>query len=93
MENAKIYRMFGIDTAMHLLRPGAKWEITNSHFSRWDDPRPCPTWEEVTETMDKIKAFEDSINTVWLSEQIEEAIKRQAYVQQAMDSVKEQPDG
>lgn len=93
MENAKIYRMFGIDTAMHLLRPGAKWEITNSHFSRWDDPRPCPTWEEVLETMDKIKAFEDSINTVWLPEQIEEAIKRQAYVQQAMDSVKEQPDG
>lgn len=93
MENAKIYRMFGIDTAMHLLRPGAKWEITNSHFSRWDDPRPCPTWEEVLETMDKIKAFEDSINTVWLPEQIEEAMKRNAYVQQALDSVKEQPDG
>ena len=86
MENAKIYRMFGIDTAMHLLRPGAKWEITNSHFSRWDDPRPCPTWEEVLETMDKIKAFEDSINTVWLPEQIEEAMKRNAYIQQAIES-------
>lgn len=31
----KIYRFYGIDTAMELLRPGAKWEITNSHFSRW----------------------------------------------------------
>ena len=68
----KIYRLYGIDTAMHLLRPGAKWEITNSHFSNWEDPRPCPKWEEVLETMEKIKAFEDSINTVWLPEQIAE---------------------
>ena len=68
----KIYRLYGIDTAMHLLRPGAKWEITNSHFSNWEDPRPCPKWEEVLDTMEKIKAFEDSINTVWLPEQIAE---------------------
>jgi hypothetical protein len=68
----KIYRLYGIDTAMHLLRPGAKWEISNSHFSRWEDPRPCPKWEEVLDTMEKIKAFEDSINTVWLPEQIAE---------------------
>lgn len=66
----KIYRLYGVDTAMHLLRPGAKWEISNSHFSRWEDPRPCPTWEEVVDTMNKIKAFEDSINTIWLPEQI-----------------------
>ena len=93
MENEKIYRMYGIDTAMHLLRPGAKWEITNSHFSRWDDPRPCPTWEEVLDTMEKIKAFEDSINTVWLPEQIEQARGYQQAMQQAIDSTKEQPDG
>jgi hypothetical protein len=68
----KIYRLYGIDTAMHLLRPGAKWEITNSHFSNWEDPRPCPKWEEVLDTIEKIKAFEDSINTVWLPEQIAE---------------------
>ena len=68
----KIYRLYGIDTAMHLLRPGAKWEITNSHFSNWEDPRPCPKWEEVLDTMEKIKAFEDSINTVWLPEQVAE---------------------
>ena len=67
----KIYMLYGIDTAMHLLRPGAKWEITNCYFSRWEDSRPCPTWQEVQDVMAKIKAFEDSINTVWLPEQIE----------------------
>lgn len=63
--------MYGINTAMHLLRPGARWEISNTHFTVWDDPRPCPTIEEVWETMDKIKAFEDSINTIWREDQIE----------------------
>jgi hypothetical protein len=70
MDN-KIYQLYGIDTAMHLLRPGAKWEISNTMFTRWEDPRPCPTMEEVLETMEKIKAFEDSINTIWTQEQVE----------------------
>jgi hypothetical protein len=68
----KTYRLYGVDTAMALLRPGAKWEISNSHFTRWDDPRPCPTWQEVQDTMEKIKAFEDSINTIYTEEQIKE---------------------
>lgn len=67
----KIYQMYGINTAMHLLRPGARWEISNTQFTLWEDPRPCPTMEEVRETMDKIKAFEDSINTIWREDQIE----------------------
>jgi hypothetical protein len=67
----KHYQLYGIDTAMHLLRPGAKWEISNTMFTRWEDPRPCPTMEEVKETMEKIKAFEDTINTIWTQEQIE----------------------
>jgi hypothetical protein len=70
MDN-KIYQLYGIDTAMHLLRPGAKWEISNTMFTRWEDPRPCPTMDEVLDTMEKIKAFEDSINTIWTQEQIE----------------------
>jgi hypothetical protein len=74
--DAKIYRLYGIDTAMHLLRPGAKWEISNSVITKWDDPRPQPSMEEVREVMDKIQAFEDSINTVWLPEQIEELTGR-----------------
>jgi hypothetical protein len=74
---SKIRMLYGIDTAMHLLRPGARWEITNNFFSVWEDPRPCPTIEEVHETMDKIKAFEDSINTVWTQEQKEKLLGQQ----------------
>jgi hypothetical protein len=66
----KIYQLYGINTAMHMLRPGARWEISNNQFSIWEDPRPCPTIEEVYETMEKIKAFEDSINTIWRDDQI-----------------------
>lgn len=68
----KHYKLFGIEMAVSLLRPGALWEITNDRFTRWEDPRPCPTMEEVYDTMNKIKAFEDSINTIWLPEQIEQ---------------------
>ena len=82
----KIYKLWGIDTAMHLLRPGAKWEISNTMFTRWDDPRPCPTWEEVQDPMEKIKAFEDSINTVWLPEQIEQIAGQQRMIEAALDS-------
>ena len=60
----------GIDTAIHLLRPGAKWEWTGGlGFTRWEDPRPQPSFDEVMETIEKIKAFEDSINTILLPEQ------------------------
>ena len=82
--NTKIYQLYGIDTAMHLLRPGAKWEISNTMFTRWEDPRPCPTMEEVMETMEKIKAFEDSINTVWTEEQREQMLGQQRIYDQAV---------
>jgi len=62
--------IMGIDTAVHLLRPGAKWEWTGGvGFTRWDDPRPKPSVEEVMETIEKIRAFEDTINTILLPEQ------------------------
>jgi hypothetical protein len=67
----KLYQLYGVNTAMHLLRPGARWELNNTTFTIWDDPRPCPTWEEIKETMEKIKAFEESINTVWREDQLE----------------------
>ena len=69
--DTKIYRFFGIDVAMQMLRPGAKWQISNSVFTRWEDPRPCPSIEEVYWVMDKIKEFEDSIPTIYLPEQLE----------------------
>jgi hypothetical protein len=66
----KAYQIMGIDTAIHLLRPGAKWEWTGGlGFTRWDDPRPKPSVEEVMETIEKIKAFEESIDTILLPEQ------------------------
>ena len=68
----KIYQLYGIDTAMQLLRPNAKWEISNRSITRWEDDRPCPTWEEIDATMEKIKAFEDSISTIWTIAQIEQ---------------------
>jgi hypothetical protein len=69
MEN-KIYRLYGINTAVELLRPeAARWESTGQCFTIWEDPRPCPSWSEILETMEKIKSFEDSINTMWTEEQ------------------------
>ena len=79
----KIHMLYGIDTAMHLLRPGAKWEISNTMITRWEDPRPCPTWEELMDTMEKIKAFEDSINTIYTEEQIAELTGWQKMIQEA----------
>jgi hypothetical protein len=67
----KKYRMYGVNTAIELLRPNAKWQLTNNEFTLWEDERPCPTWKEVEETLEKIKNFEDSINTIWTKEQIE----------------------
>tara|TARA_R110000868_G_scaffold302966_1_gene563516 strand:+ start:47 stop:301 length:255 start_codon:yes stop_codon:yes gene_type:complete len=82
--DTKLYQLYGIDTAMHLLRPGAKWEISNTTFTRWEDSRPCPSMEEVLETMEKIKAFEDSINTVWTKEQKEQMLGQQKIYDQAV---------
>lgn len=83
----KTYRIVGINTAMHLLRPGAKWEFTGGvGFTRWDDPRPCPTVEEVFEVIDKIKAFEDSINTIFLPGQEESFNEEMDQIEKALES-------
>ena len=78
----KIYQLYGIDTAMHLLRPGAKWEISNTMITRWEDSRPCPTWEELMDTMEKIKSFEDSINTIFTEDQIEKITGLQKQIEE-----------
>lgn len=66
----KTYQLMGIDTAIHLLRPGAKWEWTGGlGFTRWDDPRPAPSVEEVMYTIEKIKELEDAVPTILLPEQ------------------------
>jgi hypothetical protein len=80
----KIYRFYGIDVAMQMLRPGAKWEISNNIFTRWDDPRPCPSMEEVYWVMDKIKEFEESIPTIWLPEQLEQQKQDEEELEKAL---------
>jgi len=80
----KIYKFYGIDTAMFLLRPGASWECDGRKFTRWEDERPCPTIEEVYETIEKIKAFEDSINTIYTKAQLEEMGVKDAELEKAI---------
>jgi len=73
---SKFYRLFGINVAVELLRPGAKWEYNGHQFTKWDDERPVPSVEEVNDVMEKIKAFEDSIPTLWTAEQLK-ALRQQ----------------
>ena len=82
--NAQVYRLMGIDSAMQLLRPGAAWEISNNQFTRWEDPRPCPSMEEVYWTIEKIKEFEDSIPTVYTDEQLEAMGIRDTQIREAL---------
>jgi hypothetical protein len=81
---SKIYRLWGIDVAMNLLRPGAKWEISNNVFTRWEDPRPCPSMDEVNYVMEKIKEFEDAIPTIWLPEQLNEITAQVKEIEDAL---------
>jgi|TARA_R100000322_G_C5369402_1_gene173070 hypothetical protein len=80
----KIYRLYGIDVAMELLRPKAKYEISNNVFTRWEDPRPCPTIEEVYKVMELSKDFEDKIDTQWLPEQVKELEEEDEKFRRAM---------
>jgi hypothetical protein len=80
----KNYRFYGIDVAMQMLRPNAKWEITNNVFTRWDDPRPCPSIDEVYWVMDKIKEFEESIPTIWLPEQLDAKAAKEKELEKAI---------
>lgn len=80
----KAYQIVGIDTAMHLQRPGARWEYTGGvGFTVWDDPRPCPSVDEVFDVIEKLRAFEDSINTILLPEQEAQMEKRISEIEKA----------
>jgi len=69
---------------MQMLRPNANWEISNNVFTRWDDPRPCPSMEEVYWVMEKIKEFEESIPTIWLPEQLEQQKQEEEELEKAL---------
>lgn len=68
----RIYQLYGLTAAMQLLRPGAKWEIQDGTFTRWNDERHPPNWNEIVETMNKLKTLEDSVHTVWSKKQMDE---------------------
>jgi len=70
VDDRKIYKLVGVNVAIELLRPGAKWEFNGTAFTKWDDPRPVPSVEEVYDVMKKLKDFEDSIPTMWTPEQL-----------------------
>jgi hypothetical protein len=57
----KTYVLVGVNTAISLLRPGAHYCLSNTQFIEWNDPRPAPSWDEIMETVKKIKDFEDTI--------------------------------
>ena len=64
----KTYITPGIDTAIKILRPGAKYAIDHGTM-KWRDPRPCPTTDEVQEVIYKLKEFEDSIECIELDDE------------------------
>lgn len=63
----KTYVLMGVHTAISLLRPQAKYCLSNTEFIEWDDPRPMPTWDEISETLKRIKDFEDTISSIELN--------------------------
>ena len=80
------YRYATIDIAIQLLRPGSSWEMSNLSITKWNDPRPCPTWEEISETVEKIKRFEESINTIWLDDDYKEMQEKYKNFSQYLDN-------
>ena len=64
----KHYEWVAFDAAINLLRPRAKWSLNHGKFD-WQDPRPCPTMEQVEDVLNKIKDFEESIDYILLPEQ------------------------
>ena len=84
MLEEKIYRLTGIDSAVEMLRPGAKWEITNNYFSKWDDDSPQPSMEEVKKVQKLAKEFEDKLDTIWKEEQKDTLLNRQQAISQTM---------
>jgi hypothetical protein len=67
---SKIYKLYGINVAVEMLRPGAEWEFDGQKFTKWNDERPCPTPQDVYDVMEKIMAFENSIDTIYTKEQL-----------------------
>ncbi len=75
-----------IQTAIQLLRPDAIWKIKDNKFINWQDERPCPSMEEVYDTIEKINRFKQEVKTIWTDEQLEKQQNQEKKVQEALDS-------
>jgi len=62
----KTYVITGFETAIALLRPGAKYQLSGANFSEWYDSRPIPSLKEIQDTMYKLKEFEDTVPCIEL---------------------------
>ena len=53
--NGTEYPVPGVDTAIEVLRPGAKWDLCETAFVAWECPNNSkpPTWEEIQEEIQK----------------------------------------
>ena len=82
--SSRLYKLYGINVAVELLRPGAKWEYNGHQFTKWEDERPIPSIEEVNDVMEKIKAFEDSVPTLWTKEQLDKLREQEEEFERAL---------
>ena len=62
----KTYVLTSLNTALTLLRPGANYIMKDTNFIAWNDPRPVPSWDDINNTLKKLKEFEDSIESIEL---------------------------
>jgi len=43
----------GVNSIIKNLRPGSKFTLVGTVFSEWEHELPPPTWEEITEQLNK----------------------------------------
>jgi hypothetical protein len=57
--------LWGVDVAVKKLRPYAQFELTNTIFTKWNDPTGTqpPTWEEINEQIEKDKELCHTLHT------------------------------
>ena len=62
--------LYGVEVAIRKLRPYANFELRGTEFTQWEDPTGAvaPTWNEVSEQIEKDKAQAD----LWLERQTTE---------------------
>lgn len=62
MSQIPVEFLYGLDIAVKKLRPFAKFQLTNTEITKWEDPTgaPQPTWLEIEAQFLKDKtAFEE----------------------------------